>query len=60
MRLFLRLCSFPPLRTSSLPGSVGGGIWHFIKGYRNAPKHARVAGALTAARMRAPVRVRRA
>ena len=30
-------------------------MWHFIKGYRNAPKHARLAGALTAARMRSPI-----
>lgn len=34
---------------------MGGGIWHFFKGYRNAPKHARLAGALTASRMRAPI-----
>lgn len=38
-----------------LLGSIGGGIWHFVKGYRNAPQGQRVAGALTAARLRSPV-----
>lgn len=36
-------------------GAVGGAMWHFVKGYRNAPKHTRLAGAFTAARMRAPI-----
>ena len=36
-------------------GAVGGGLWHFVKGYRNAPRHARLAGGLTAARVRAPI-----
>ena len=36
-------------------GAVGGGLWHFVKGYRNAPKHARLAGGLSAARVRAPI-----
>jgi len=36
-------------------GAVGGGIWHSVKGYRNAPKHSRIAGALAAARVRAPI-----
>jgi import inner membrane translocase subunit TIM17 len=38
-----------------LLGSVGGAVWHFVKGYRNAPRQARWSGALTAARMRAPI-----
>lgn len=38
-----------------LLGAVGGGMWHFVKGYRNAPMQARWAGAFTAARLRAPV-----
>ena len=38
-----------------LLGSLGGGVWHFFKGWRNSPRHARFAGALTAVRMRAPV-----
>lgn len=36
-------------------GAVGGSIWHFIKGYRNAPKQARIRGGLVAARMRSPM-----
>lgn len=46
---------FEDMGSAFLLGSVGGGVWHFFKGYRNAPKEARFAGALTAARMRAPV-----
>lgn len=38
-----------------LLGSVGGAVWHSIKGYRNAPRGARMIGALTAARMRSPI-----
>ena len=38
-----------------LLGSVGGAAWHFVKGYRNAPRQSRWSGALTAARMRAPI-----
>ena len=38
-----------------LLGSVGGAVWHFVKGYRNSPRQARWSGALTAARMRAPI-----
>jgi len=38
-----------------LLGAVGGAVWHSVKGYRNAPRQARWSGALTAARMRAPI-----
>ena len=38
-----------------LLGAVGGSVWHFVKGYRNSPRQARWSGALTAARMRAPI-----
>lgn len=38
-----------------LLGSVGGGLFHFVKGYRNAPLGQRISGALSAARLRAPV-----
>jgi mitochondrial import inner membrane translocase subunit TIM17 len=30
-------------------------MWHFVKGYRNAPIHSRLSGGLTAARIRAPI-----
>jgi len=45
----------PRLTQAQLAGAVGGGLWHFVKGFRNAPKHSRLAGALAAARMRAPI-----
>jgi len=38
-----------------LLGAVGGGVWHGVKGYRNAPRGARLAGAAAAVRVRAPV-----
>ncbi len=38
-----------------LLGAIGGGVWHFVKGYRNAPAGQRLVGALTAARLRSPV-----
>ena len=38
-----------------LLGAVGGSIWHLLKGARNAPRGSRIAGALTAARLRAPI-----
>ena len=38
-----------------LLGCVGGGMFHFVKGYRNAPIGLRWSGAFTAARLRAPV-----
>ena len=38
-----------------LLGAVGGGVFHFVKGYRNAPIGQRWGGALAAARLRAPV-----
>ena len=38
-----------------LLGSVGGGLFHFVKGYRNAPLGQRMSGAFSAARLRAPV-----
>lgn len=46
---------FEDMGSAFLLGAVGGGVWHFFKGYRNAPKHARWGGALTAARMRSPI-----
>ena len=46
---------FEDMGSAFLLGAVGGGIWHFVKGYRNAPRHARLAGGLTAARVRAPI-----
>lgn len=46
---------FEDMGGAFLLGCVGGGIWHFFKGYRNSPKQARLAGAFTAVRMRAPV-----
>ena len=36
-------------------GCIGGGIWHFFKGARNSPRGERLAGALSSAKMRAPV-----
>lgn len=30
-------------------------MWHFVKGYRNAPKHSRLSGGFAAARIRAPI-----
>ena len=38
-----------------LLGATGGFLWHFVKGYRNAPIGQRWAGAFSAARVRAPV-----
>ncbi len=38
-----------------LLGAVGGGMFHFVKGYRNSPIGQRWSGAFTAARLRAPV-----
>lgn len=40
-----------------LIGGLGGSVWHFFKGARNAPKGlaSRLRGAYTAVRMRAPV-----
>ena len=42
----------PPLPPA---GATGGFMWHFVKGYRNAPLGQRWSGAFSAARMRAPV-----
>ena len=36
-------------------GSIGGGIWHTIKGARMAPAGARIAGSLSAVQARGPV-----
>lgn len=36
-------------------GAIGGTIWHFIKGARNSPQGARLAGAIDAVKVRAPV-----
>mmetsp|Transcript_7088 Transcript_7088/g.9720 ORF Transcript_7088/g.9720 Transcript_7088/m.9720 type:complete len:187 (-) Transcript_7088:240-800(-) len=35
-------------------GAFGGGIYHFIRGWRNSPKGNRFHGALTSMRLRAP------
>jgi hypothetical protein len=39
---------------SFLLGSLGGSVWYFFKGWRLSPKQARLSGALTTVRMRAP------
>ena len=36
-------------------GCVGGSIWHFVKGWRNAPKGSATSGAFEQVRVRAPV-----
>jgi len=36
-------------------GALGGAIWHFVKGWRNAPRAARLSGALAGVKMRAPL-----
>ena len=36
-------------------GAIGGSIWHFVKGARNSPRGARLAGAIDAAKVRAPI-----
>lgn len=36
-------------------GAVGGSVWHFIRGARNSPRGARLAGAVDAVKLRAPV-----
>lgn len=36
-------------------GAIGGSIWHFVRGARNSPKGARLAGAIDAVKVRAPV-----
>jgi hypothetical protein len=38
-----------------LLGATGGFLWHFVKGYRNAPIGQRWSGAFAAARVRSPV-----
>ena len=38
-----------------LLGAIGGGMFHFVKGYRNAPVGQRLSGAFSAARLRSPV-----
>jgi hypothetical protein len=38
-----------------LLGCLGGAVFHLAKGWRNSPKLARTSGALTAARLRAPI-----
>lgn len=35
-------------------GTIGGSIWHFVKGARNSPRGARLAGAIDAVKVRAP------
>ena len=51
----MRAGIFEDMGYSFTLGSAGGGLWHFVKGYRNAPRHARLAGAMTAARVRSPI-----
>ncbi|KAK1921990.1 Tim17-domain-containing protein [Papiliotrema laurentii] len=36
-------------------GTIGGGIWHGIKGARNSPRGERLVGSLSAIKARAPV-----
>lgn len=36
-------------------GSIGGGIWHYFKGLRNAPKGERLRGGISSVKARAPV-----
>jgi len=36
-------------------GSIGGAVWHSVKGYRNAPPGARLYSSLAAVKARAPV-----
>jgi hypothetical protein len=36
-------------------GSIGGGIWHYFKGIRNAPKGERLRGGITSVKARAPI-----
>lgn len=36
-------------------GSIGGGIWHYFKGLRNAPKGERLRGGVSSIKARAPV-----
>lgn len=36
-------------------GAIGGSIWHSVKGARNSPRGARLAGAIDAVKIRAPV-----
>lgn len=36
-------------------GAIGGGVWHFFKGARNSPRGERFVGAMSSAKMRAPV-----
>ena len=36
-------------------GSIGGGIWHYFKGVRNAPKGERLRGGISSVKARAPI-----
>jgi len=36
-------------------GSIGGGIWHYFKGVRNAPKGERLRGGISSVKARAPL-----
>ncbi|KAG5460667.1 MAG: Tim17/Tim22/Tim23/Pmp24 family-domain-containing protein [Olpidium bornovanus] len=36
-------------------GAIGGAIWHSVKGAKNSPKGERIIGAVSAAKLRAPV-----
>lgn len=46
---------FDDMGSAFMLGAVGGSIYHFVAGMRNAPRHARLAGAFTAIRIRAPI-----
>eukprot|EP00128_Syssomonas_multiformis_P016942 Colp12_sorted_trinity150504_noHs@7239 len=36
-------------------GAIGGGIWHLGKGFKNSPKGFKLQGAISSAKVRAPV-----
>lgn len=36
-------------------GAIGGGIWHYFKGLRNAPKGERLRGGVSSVKARAPI-----
>ena len=36
-------------------GGIGGAIWHFVQGVRNAPKGARLSGGIFRSKSRAPI-----
>lgn len=46
---------FDDMGSAFILGAVGGAIYHTVAGARNAPRHARLSGAFTAVRIRAPI-----